>query len=40
MKKDEAKKALEQLNIPEEKIKRAKKIDYASLSGTTFRTKK
>ena len=40
MKKDEAKKALEQLNIPEEKIKRAKKIDYAVLSDTTFRNKK
>ena len=40
MKKDEAKKALEQLNIPEEKIKRAKKIDYAVLSATTFRNKK
>ena len=40
MKKDEAKKALEQLNIPEQKTKRAKKIDYAVLSDTTFRNKK
>ena len=40
MKKDEAKKALEQLNIPEEKIKRGNRVDYAALSATTFRNKK
>ena len=39
-KKDEAKKALEQLNIPEEKIKRGNRVDYAALSATTFRNKK
>ena len=39
-KKDEAKKALEQLNIPEEKRKRGNRVDYAALSATTFRNKK
>ena len=42
MKKDEAKKALEQLNIPEQKTKRNTRVehDYAALSATTFRNKK
>ena len=42
MKKDEAKKALEQLNIPEQKTKRSTRVehDYAALSATTFRNKK
>jgi hypothetical protein len=42
MKKEEAKKALEQLNIPEQKTKRNTRVehDYAALSATTFRNKK
>jgi hypothetical protein len=42
MKKDEAKKALEQLNIPEQKTKRSTRVehDYAALSATTFKNKK
>ena len=42
MKKDEAKQALEQLNIPEQKTKRNTRVehDYAALSATTFRNKK
>jgi hypothetical protein len=42
MKKEEALKALEKLNTPEQKTKRSTRVehDYAALSATTFRTKK